>query len=73
MPEVWLINSPERKVNHHVDIIGTFDRKAAAATPTLGARGYPPRPENTPEGRFATTNSESGGSSSRVAVRHPPR
>ena len=37
MPEVWLINSPERKVNHHVDITGTFDRKAAAATPTLGA------------------------------------
>ena len=48
VPEVWLINSPEREVNHHVDITGTFDRKAAAATPTLGARGYPPRPENTP-------------------------
>ena len=70
---MWLINSPEREVNHYVDITGTFDRKAAAATPTLGARGYPSRPENTPEGRFAIPNSESGGSSSRVAVRHPPR
>ena len=48
VPEVWLINSPEREVNHYVDITGTFDRKAAAATPALGARGYPPRPENTP-------------------------
>ena len=48
VPEVWLINSPDREVNHYVDITGTFDRKAAAATPTLGGQGYPPRPENTP-------------------------
>lgn len=28
--EVWLINSPEREVNHYVDITETFDRKIAA-------------------------------------------
>jgi LmbE family N-acetylglucosaminyl deacetylase len=28
--EVWLINSPEREVNHYVDITETFDRKVAA-------------------------------------------
>jgi LmbE family N-acetylglucosaminyl deacetylase len=28
--EVWLLNSPEREVNHHVDITDTFDRKVAA-------------------------------------------
>jgi LmbE family N-acetylglucosaminyl deacetylase len=28
--EVWLINSPERELNHYVDITGTFDRKVAA-------------------------------------------
>ncbi len=42
------INSPEREVNHYVDITGTFDRKVAAVTPTLRAWGYPSRPENTP-------------------------
>ena len=31
------------------------------------------RPENTPQGRFAIPNSESGGSSSQVLVRRPPR
>ena len=38
----WLINGPEREVNHYVDITGTFDRKVAAVTPALGARGNPP-------------------------------
>lgn len=28
--EAWLINSPEREVNHYVDITGTFGRKVAA-------------------------------------------
>jgi LmbE family N-acetylglucosaminyl deacetylase len=28
--EAWLINSPEREVNHYVDITETFDRKIAA-------------------------------------------
>lgn len=28
--EAWLINSPEREVNHYVDITATFDRKVAA-------------------------------------------
>ena len=28
--EVWLINSPEREVNHYVDITATFDRKVTA-------------------------------------------
>ncbi len=28
--EVWLLNSPEREVNHYVDITETFDRKVAA-------------------------------------------
>jgi LmbE family N-acetylglucosaminyl deacetylase len=28
--EVWLINSPEREVNHYVDITETFERKVAA-------------------------------------------
>ena len=28
--ETWLINSPEREVNHYVDITETFDRKVAA-------------------------------------------
>jgi LmbE family N-acetylglucosaminyl deacetylase len=28
--EAWLINSPQREVNHYVDITGTFDRKLAA-------------------------------------------
>jgi LmbE family N-acetylglucosaminyl deacetylase len=28
--EVWLINSPEREINHYVDITETFDRKVAA-------------------------------------------
>ena len=73
VPGVWLINSPGREVNHYVDIIGTSGRKVAAVTPALGARGYPSRPENTPQGRFATPDSESGGSSGQVAVRHPPR
>ena len=27
---MWLINSPEREVNHYVDITETFDRKVAA-------------------------------------------
>ena len=48
VPEVWLINSPDREVNRYVDITGTFDRKVAAVTPTLGGQGYPSRPENTP-------------------------
>lgn len=60
----WLINGPEREVNHYVDITGTFDRKVAAMPPALGAQGYPSRPGNTPQGRFAIPNSESGGSSS---------
>jgi LmbE family N-acetylglucosaminyl deacetylase len=30
VPEVWLINSPAREVNHYVDITDTFDRKVAA-------------------------------------------
>jgi LmbE family N-acetylglucosaminyl deacetylase len=30
VPEVWLINSPAREVNHYVDITETFDRKVAA-------------------------------------------
>ena len=69
----WLIYGPEREVNHYVDITGTFDRKAAVVTPALGARGPGSRPENTPQGRFAIPNSESGGSSSQVVVRRPPR
>ena len=69
----WLISGPGRGVNHYVDITGTSGRKVAVVTPALGARGYPSRPENTPQGRFATPNSESGGSSGQVAVRHPPR
>jgi LmbE family N-acetylglucosaminyl deacetylase len=28
--EVWLINSPQREINHYVDITETFDRKVAA-------------------------------------------
>ena len=28
--EVWLINSPEREVNHYVDITETFERKVGA-------------------------------------------
>jgi LmbE family N-acetylglucosaminyl deacetylase len=28
--EAWLINSPQREVNHYVDITSTFDRKVAA-------------------------------------------
>jgi LmbE family N-acetylglucosaminyl deacetylase len=28
--EVWLLNSPQREVNHYVDITETFDRKVAA-------------------------------------------
>jgi LmbE family N-acetylglucosaminyl deacetylase len=28
--EVWLINSPEREVNHYVDVTETFDRKVDA-------------------------------------------
>jgi LmbE family N-acetylglucosaminyl deacetylase len=28
--EVWLLNSPQREVNHHVDITETFERKVAA-------------------------------------------
>jgi LmbE family N-acetylglucosaminyl deacetylase len=28
--EAWLLNSPQREVNHHVDITATFDRKVAA-------------------------------------------
>ena len=28
--EVWLINSPQREVNHYVDITDTFERKVAA-------------------------------------------
>jgi LmbE family N-acetylglucosaminyl deacetylase len=28
--EAWLINSPQREINHYVDITGTFDRKVAA-------------------------------------------
>jgi LmbE family N-acetylglucosaminyl deacetylase len=28
--EAWLLNSPEREVNHYVDITETFDRKVAA-------------------------------------------
>jgi hypothetical protein len=71
--QVWLISSPGREVDHYVDIIGTSGRKVAAVTRALGGRGYPSRPENTPQGRFATPNSESGGSSGQVAVRHPPR
>ena len=35
----WLINGPEREVNHYVDITGTSDRKVAVVTPALGARG----------------------------------
>jgi LmbE family N-acetylglucosaminyl deacetylase len=30
VPEVWLINSPAREVNHYVDITETFDRQVAA-------------------------------------------
>ena len=30
VPEVWLINSPAREVNHYVDITEAFDRKVAA-------------------------------------------
>src|SRR5262249_19085531 len=30
VPEVWLINSPAREVNHYLDITETFDRKVAA-------------------------------------------
>src|SRR5262249_33102423 len=28
--EAWLINSPQREINHYVDITDTFDRKVAA-------------------------------------------
>jgi LmbE family N-acetylglucosaminyl deacetylase len=28
--EVWLLNSPQREVNHYVDITETFERKVAA-------------------------------------------
>jgi LmbE family N-acetylglucosaminyl deacetylase len=28
--ELWLINSPQREINHYVDITETFDRKVAA-------------------------------------------
>jgi len=28
--EAWLLNSPEREINHYVDITETFDRKVAA-------------------------------------------
>jgi len=28
--EAWLLNSPEREINHYVDITDTFDRKVAA-------------------------------------------
>jgi LmbE family N-acetylglucosaminyl deacetylase len=28
--EVWLVNSPQREINHYVDITATFDRKVAA-------------------------------------------
>jgi len=28
--EAWLLNSPEREINHYVDITQTFDRKVAA-------------------------------------------
>jgi LmbE family N-acetylglucosaminyl deacetylase len=28
--EAWLLNSPQREVNHYVDITATFDRKVAA-------------------------------------------
>jgi LmbE family N-acetylglucosaminyl deacetylase len=30
VPEVWLINSPQREINHYVDITDTFDQKVAA-------------------------------------------
>ena len=33
--EVWLINSPQREINHYVDVTETFDRKVAAGA---GAR-----------------------------------
>ncbi len=39
VPEVWLINGPDREVNHYVDITGTFDRKAGAAPPTSEPEG----------------------------------
>lgn len=29
-PEIWLINSPAERVNHYVDITGTFERKVQA-------------------------------------------
>jgi LmbE family N-acetylglucosaminyl deacetylase len=28
--EAWLLNSPQREINHYVDITGTFTRKVAA-------------------------------------------
>jgi LmbE family N-acetylglucosaminyl deacetylase len=28
--EAWLLNSPQREINHYVDITTTFDRKVAA-------------------------------------------
>jgi LmbE family N-acetylglucosaminyl deacetylase len=28
--EVWLVNSPEREINHYVDVTDTFDRKVSA-------------------------------------------
>ena len=28
--EAWLLNSPQREINHYVDITATFDRKVAA-------------------------------------------
>lgn len=28
--QVWLINSPEHEINHHVDVTDTFDRKVEA-------------------------------------------
>jgi LmbE family N-acetylglucosaminyl deacetylase len=30
VPEIWLINSPQREINQYVDITETFDRKVAA-------------------------------------------
>ena len=54
--EAWLLNSPARETNHHVDITATFDRKAAAVRahrsqienptpfPNGCATGSPPTP-----------------------------
>jgi LmbE family N-acetylglucosaminyl deacetylase len=30
LQEAWLINSPQREINHYVDITATFERKVAA-------------------------------------------